>query len=103
MVLTTNPPLYPASPPREMAQVQPLPRNCGNLRERPQQPPRQQPRTTIIRADVVADMVQALHQQALGHDEINYRNRLAIHVYRSQENTEERERISTLLGIDVFV
>jgi len=48
-------------------------------------------------------MVQALHQQALSHDEINYRNRLAIHAYRSRENTEEQERISTLLGIDVFV
>jgi len=56
----------------------------------------------MARTGAVADVADILRQRALSVDGVSLQNHQAIRAYRSLENAQEQERVSTLLGLDEY-
>jgi len=54
------------------------------------------------RTGALPDVPEILRQPPLSDGEVSLQNLQAIRAYRSLENAQEQERVSTLLGIDEY-
>jgi len=56
----------------------------------------------MARTGAFTDVAEIFRQRALSVDEVSLQNHQAIRAYRSLENAQEQERVSTLLGLDEY-
>ena len=103
MTSVSNTALFPRpSFSRALAPVQPLSRIRDDVSREPQQPPLQTPRIRMTRTGTLAGAAEILRQRALSNDEVSLQNLQAISAYRSLENAQEQDRVSSLLGVDEY-
>ncbi len=56
----------------------------------------------MTQTGAVADVAEILRRRALSVDEVSLQNLQAIRAYRSLENAQEQDRVSSLLGVDEY-
>lgn len=89
---------------RALTPVQPSAAQEDTARQQqpiPPPPPQEIASATRIRSGLES-RAGLIYQQALAEDGVNARNRQAIRAYRTTEETEEREQVSRLLGVDEY-
>jgi hypothetical protein len=96
-------PLFDPSISRALIPVQPSAQGGDGARDpaRPQQAPVRVTLGGDARLDLLS-RAELLQQRTLGDDALNSKNRQAIRAYRALSESEEREAVSSMFGLDEY-